>query len=104
MRQAEISSSAAVIFAHERTLTTEMLCDFGPAELRSLVRRACDFDPGPLSSSDRLADVGLTGVDLLACISSVESRLGIELPADLLPALATVDDLLYYAETKRSQR
>lgn len=104
MRRRGDSFSTPVIFAHGRTLTSEMLCDFGPAELRELVRRACDFDPGPFTRSDLLVGVGLTGVDLLACISLVESRLGIEFPADLLPALTTVDDLLYYAETKRSQR
>lgn len=54
--------------------------------------------------SDRLADVGVVGVDLLACIALLEDRFAIEFPADLLSAIETVDDLVYYTAVKASQR
>jgi acyl carrier protein len=76
----------------------------GVVDVREVVRATCDFDPGPLAPTDRLADVGLSGLDLLTCVAALEDRFGVEFPADLVPALETVDDLVYFTAIKQSQR
>lgn len=74
------------------------------AEVREVVLATCTIDPGPLAPTDRLADVGLSGLDLLACVAALEDRFGVEFPADLVSAMETVDDLVYFTAIKRSQR
>ena len=74
------------------------------AELRDIVRELRDVEPGPLASTDRLSDLGLTGLDLLVCIAALEDRFGVEFPADLVAAMETVDDLVHYTAIKRSQQ
>ena len=89
------------------TFRTLFLCmggDASPTSLRTVVREVCAFDPGPLAPSARLCDLGLVGLGLLDCITAIEERYDIEFPADLLSAMETVDDLLYYTNTKLSQR
>jgi hypothetical protein len=72
--------------------------------LRDITREACGFDPGPLAPATRLCDVGLAAFDLWLCVSFIEHRFGIEFPGDLLPAMETVDDLIYFTTTKMSHR
>lgn len=74
------------------------------AEFSRLALEVCGVDLGDLRPSDLLSDVGLEGMDLLACIESIESRHGIEFPADLMPCFETVDDLLHYTAVKRGQQ
>ena len=74
-----------------------------PALLRLLRTEGGPPVAGPVQPQARLVDIGLDGLDLLVCIGLIEARYGIEFPADLLPALETVDDLLHYTAVKRSQ-
>lgn len=73
-------------------------------EVHEVVRQARCIATGVLASTDRLSDLGLVGLDLLACVTAVEVRFGIEFPADLVPALETIDDLVYYTATKLSHQ
>ena len=76
----------------------------GEVPLRAVIREVCGFDPGELGPHDRLSSIGLEGLDLMGLIAAIEARYGIEFPADLLPAMETVDDLLYFTAVKRSQQ
>jgi hypothetical protein len=78
--------------------------EVSPGELRAVVHLACGADPGPLARTERLTDVGLVGLDLLSAVTAIEDRFDITLPADLLPALETVDDLLHFAAVARGHR
>lgn len=73
------------------------------ASLRGLVVDCCGFDPGAIEASHRLDDIDLSGIVRLPLIARLEDAYGIRFPADLLTAIETVDDLLYYANTKVAQ-
>jgi acyl carrier protein len=73
------------------------------ATLSALIQEACGVRVSRLRPELKLSEIGLVGLDLLACIGLIESRYGIEFPADLLSALETVDDLVHYTAVKRSQ-
>jgi acyl carrier protein len=74
-----------------------------PAVLSKIIWDVCGLRLDQLDLNSRLSEIGLEGMDLLACVGLIETRYGIEFPHDLLPALETLDDLLHYTAVKRSQ-
>jgi acyl carrier protein len=74
------------------------------ALIRDVVMQVCAIDIGDVDRDDRLADRGLVGLDMLACLAELERRFGIGFPDDLVAALSTVDDLIHYTNLKREQR
>lgn len=80
----------------DRALTCEAL--------RSLVAAACGADPGALTPGTRLDDVDRDGLGRLMLVAAIESAFAIDFPADLLTALETVDDLLYFTNVKVAHR
>lgn len=75
-----------------------------PPELREQVRRHCGFDPGPLTAEARLDDLGLAGLARLRLVAGLEASYRIDLPADLVSALDTVDELLGFVGIKIDQQ
>lgn len=72
--------------------------------LRRIVAESCGFDPGELRPESRLDEVGLLGFARLQVVSRLEAALRIELPADLVTAIDTVDDLCHFVSVKVDQR
>lgn len=71
--------------------------------IRDVVSQTSGVDIGDVAPTTRLADVGLVGLDLLACLAELERRYGVDFPDHLVAALSTVDDLIYYTDVKRTQ-
>jgi acyl carrier protein len=76
----------------------------GPAGLRRMVREHAGFDPGVLSPATRLDDAGIVGLARLSLVAALERTYQVDLPADLVTALETVDDLRYFVAVKLDQR
>lgn len=73
------------------------------AMIRDAINETSRVAVGDIARTDQLVDIGLVGLDLLACLAELEHRYGIEFPRGLVAALSTVDDLIHYTEIKRSQ-
>jgi acyl carrier protein len=71
--------------------------------VREQVRRNCGFDPGPLDPRARLDELGLSGVALLRLVAGLEETYGVEFPSDLVTAVDTIDELVWFLGVKISQ-
>lgn len=78
----------------------DLSCD----SLRGFVVEHCGIDPGQLDPQLTLADLQLTGVHRLRLIAGLEHVHQIDFPAELLSALETVGDLIYFTNIKIDQR
>jgi acyl carrier protein len=77
--------------------------DIGADDVRRLVVETCGYDPGPIAAATRLADAQLVGCNAVAVLAALEERYRIDhFPADLCTSLETVDDLVYFTNTKRA--
>lgn len=85
---------------HERARHGSLTCRL----LRDIVRQSCGFDPGAVHPETRLDEVERGGLGRYTLICGIEERFDIDFPADLVSALETVDDLLYFTATKIDQR
>ena len=71
--------------------------------LRTLVQESCAFDPGRLEGSMSLEAARIVGIDRMLLFACIEQAYRIDFPADLVAAVETVDDLLYYVTVKVDQ-
>jgi acyl carrier protein len=71
--------------------------------VREQVRRHCGFDPGPLDAAARLDELGLAGVALLRLVAGLEETYRVEFPSDLMTAVDTIDELVWFLGVKISQ-
>lgn len=71
--------------------------------IRELVRAHCGFDPGPLEAPARLDGLGLMGLALLRFVVGLETTYHVDLPADLVSAVDTVDELAWFVAVKSGQ-
>jgi acyl carrier protein len=72
--------------------------------LREQIRRHCGFDPGVISAEASLDQLRVTGLARLRLVVGLETTYQVELPADLISAIDTVDELLWFVGVKLEQR
>ena len=72
--------------------------------LLDLVTEHCDPRTPAVEPASRLDDLGVVGLARLRLITTLEERYRVSFPADLVAAIETVEDVVYYTAVKVSQR